>query len=76
MLILLLFCVNNRESNPNISDWMIQQGFTSYSEVEEYFCERLIAIAKKHNMKYIIWEDPITHNNVTVCVTCCLISLH
>jgi hexosaminidase len=54
------------ESNPNITEWMNVNGYTTYSEVEQHYEKRLIALVQNiSNVKYVIWQDPVD-KNVTV----------
>jgi len=54
------------KSNPNMTEWMAQNGYTTYSEVEQYYSRRLIDIVQTFsNTKYVIWQDPVD-KNVTV----------
>ncbi|KAK2153374.1 hypothetical protein LSH36_299g02006 [Paralvinella palmiformis] len=46
-------------SNPNISSWMEDMGFTELNQVEQYYVERIIEIVARKGSYYIIWEDPI-----------------
>ena len=55
-----------RMSNPNMTQWMNDSGFTNYHEVEQYYARRVIDIVESlPDTSYIIWQDPID-NNVTV----------
>ena len=46
-------------SNPNMTDWMAQMGFTEYYEVEQYYDTRLIDIVRQKGASLIIWQDPL-----------------
>ena len=49
------------KSNPNISEWMRKMNFTEYNQLEAYYSERLLKIAKELNKKVTVWQD--VHDN-------------
>ena len=52
------FSISNikRKSNPNISEWMKNMGYTDYHQLESYYTERLLNIAKELSKKVIVWQ--------------------
>lgn len=53
------------QSNPDIQKFMQQQGWTSYSLLEQYYEKNLLNIVAKTGKEYIIWED-VFDNGVVV----------
>ena len=51
-----------RKSNPNITQWMRENGMATYKDVEAYYIKRLMEIVAKYNAKCIIWQDPIDND--------------
>jgi len=48
------------KSNPKITNWMIKQNITGdYGKLENYYEAKLLGLAASHNMKYIVWQDPL-----------------
>jgi hexosaminidase len=45
------------KSNPNITQWMLENGFTKYNQLEAYYSAKLLGIAKKLNKKVTVWQD-------------------
>ena len=49
-----------------MTQWMADNGFSEYNEVEQYYTRRVIDIIESlDDTSYIIWQDPVD-NNVTV----------
>ena len=42
-----------------MTDWMANNGFTDFSNVENYYCGRVTDIVQEKGAKYIVWQDPI-----------------
>lgn len=55
------------QSSPIIKEFMQQQNLTSYSQVEEYYMQRLVDIVKTFtkNASYIVWQE-VVDNQVRV----------
>jgi hexosaminidase len=53
------------KSNPNITDWMASKNYTSYHQLEAYYSNRLLEIAKVLNKKVTVWQD-VFDNGVQV----------
>ena len=53
------------ESNPNISQWMSDNGYTTIKEVEQYYMSKVLTSTNKIGYKSTVWQD-VWDNNVTV----------
>ncbi|CAH1787941.1 unnamed protein product, partial [Owenia fusiformis] len=53
------------KSNPNITEFMSQNGMTGYNQLEQYYAQKLLNIMEELGSKYMIWQEPID-NNVTL----------
>ena len=38
---------------------MVDKGFSNFSDVENYYCDRVTQIVQGKGAKYIVWQDPI-----------------
>lgn len=53
------------ETNPNISQWMRDNGLTEIHQVEEYYMSRVLTLTRELGYKSIVWQD-VWDNNVKV----------
>lgn len=53
------------ESNPNITEWMKQNGYTLTKDVEQYYMSKVLKIANDIGYKVTVWQD-VYDNNVKV----------
>lgn len=53
------------KSNPDIAQFMEQNGMKQYNEVEEYYIKETLKNVRDIGYKYIIWQDPVD-NGVTL----------
>ncbi|KAK3088217.1 hypothetical protein FSP39_016262 [Pinctada imbricata] len=49
------------QSSPNVTEFMEKNNMTEYSELEEYYTNRVLNVAKEVNYSYVIWQEPIEH---------------
>lgn len=53
------------KSNPQVGEFMQAHGMVEYSELEQYYVEKAIALVQELGYRYIVWQDPVD-NGVTL----------
>lgn len=48
-----------RKSSPEIKEFMEEQGYTDYNQVEQHYVKKTLENVKDTGYKYMIWQDPI-----------------
>ena len=54
--ILIKFYSDKRQSNPNISEWMIKHNFTEYNQLQAYYSNKVLDISQNLKKNNIVWQ--------------------
>ena len=55
-LVGVILILANPQSNPEVRSWMAETGLETAAAVEEYFENRVLALAAAAGRSYIVWQ--------------------
>lgn len=59
------------KSNPNITNFMKQNGMSNINEIEQYYVRKTLKNVRDIGYKYMTWQDPVD-NGVVVSLFLCI----